>query len=815
MRRISYGIVLCLATAVLGLWPAIVSADGTSAVLEDEYRDLARQIESFRSDAAAMKRLRLETLHPESLIDDADQDPLDVLLRRTAALLGTITGMKNAPPLKAEAGELERLAKQARKTPPNTALRRELFSKVCRVRRRIAFANPLLDFDRILFLKHDRARFEHMVDQYYGFHARPAGGVFMLENAFGDSPVARDLLAHTRITGGRLDGRSLQGGSFISLELDYEARTLLFAWTEAEVPVPPGDLTPKEELFTAESTYHVFKADLDNGTLTQLTDGPHNDFDPCVLPNGRIAFISERRGGYLRCGLRPNPTYTLHSMKPDGSDIICLSYHETHEWHPSVDHSGMIVYSRWDYVDRDSDMAHSLWRTYPDGRDPRTAHGNYPPVREMRPWMELSIRAIPDSSRYVAVAATHHGQNYGSLVLIDPNLPDDGAMSQIKRITPDTAFPESETQPGVPCEQHKGRNNRTSEVYGTPWPLDEQFYLGVYDRGQKNYGLYLVDAFGNRELLYRDPDIACLDPIPFKPRPKPSAIPAMTRQATEDQVSGEDRRGFLSITNIYNSDFEWPAGTKIAALRIVQLFPKTTPGATDPNIGVGAQSLARGVIGTVPVEDDGSVYCEAPVGVPFYFQALDANGRAVQSMMSDTYVHPGETLSCHGCHEPKQNAPKSVSGQPPLAMRRAPSPIRAEVDGSYPLLYPRLVQPVLDRHCAGCHAKESKAPGLKAVVSGEWGWSESYQSLSQFAWAMHGGNGALAKNGTPRSIAGKVGANASALFKMLDQGHHDVRLPETDMHRLVLWLDCNSVFYGAYRDIARQAQGEVVMPTLE
>ncbi len=130
----------------------------------------------------------------------------------------------------------------------------------------------------------------------------------------------------------------------------------------------------------------------DGSELTALTDGSHNDFDPCVLPSGRIVFLSDRVGGNARCGDRYDPTYSLHAMMPDGSDIISLSYHDTNEWHPSVDNNGMLVYSRWDYVDRDSDIAHHIWHCFPDGRDPRRYHGNYAKVRESRPWMELANR---------------------------------------------------------------------------------------------------------------------------------------------------------------------------------------------------------------------------------------------------------------------------------------------------------------------------------------------------------------------------------------------------------------------------------------
>ncbi len=777
-------------------------AEGT----DGEYQVIEKQMTEFRSDVTAAARLRAEALNEAALIAETDRDPADVAVRRTQALLYCLQAMDNPPDLRAETAELNTLADKIRKGAPDDSDRRQLFDEVLTVRRRIAFANPLLDFDAILFLLHDRARFEHMVDQYYGFHAVPGGGVFILEHPFGPNPSVRNILADATVKNGRLQGKKLEKGSFISLELEYDAKIMLFAWSQAEVPVPPTDRTPHDDLWTTESTYHIFRASVDGAHLLQLTDGCWNDFDPCCLPDGRICFISERRGGYLRCGLRPNPTYTLHAMNADGSDITRLSHHETHEWHPSINHDGMIVYTRWDYVDRDSDMAHHLWTTYPDGRDPRTSHGNYPAVRELRPWMEMSIRVVPNSSRYVAVATPHHGQNYGSMVLIDPALPDDGAMAQIKRITPEVAFPESEVKPGVPCEAHKGRNNRTSEIYGTPWPLSESFYLCVYDNGQKKYGLYLADAFGNRELLYQNPEMACLDPIPLKARPRPPVIPAQAPQPGQG--------GRLLITNIYDSDFTWPEGTRIASLRVIQLFPKTTPAATEPNIGIGAQSLARGVLGTAPVEEDGSVYCEAPAGVPLYFQALDPKGRAIQSMLSDTYLHPGETLSCRGCHESKQSAPKQ-NPAPPMALRRAPSKLDPEPEGAYPVLFPQLVQPVLDRHCAECHAREKKAPRLSAEPSDTWGWSKAYQTLSQFAWAQHGGNGALAINGSPRSIAGKVGANASALMKMLDGGHHDVRLPEEDLHRLVLWLDANSVFYGAYHDIEKQAQGQRVPPDLQ
>ena len=119
--------------------------------------------------------------------------------------------------------------------------------------------------------------------------------------------------------------------------------------------------------------------------------------------------MSSRRGGFCRCDnpFEPIPTHTLHSLDPASGEITTLSWHETNEWHPAVLNDGRIVYCRWDYVDRDTNIAHHLWLCYPDGRDPRSYHGNYPANlnRNGRPWMEQSIRAIPGSHRFVATAA--------------------------------------------------------------------------------------------------------------------------------------------------------------------------------------------------------------------------------------------------------------------------------------------------------------------------------------------------------------------------------------------------------------------------
>jgi hypothetical protein len=355
-------------------------------------------------------------------------------------------------------------------------------------------------------------------------------------------------------------------------------------------------------------------------------------------------------------------------------------------------------------------------------------------------------------------------------------------------------------------------------VYGTPWPLSEDDYLCAYDPAAKNHGIYWIDRFGNRELIYRDAEIASIDPIPVRPRRMPPVIPDQTVQtlAARSRSTAPTPPAVVSLLNVYDSDFTWPKGTRIAALRVIQVLPKTTPPPNEPRIGIANQTNARTVLGTVPVETDGSAHFEVPAGKEIYFQALDADGYAVQSMRSGTYLHPGEKLTCQGCHERKHRAPLRREATP-LALQRAPSPIQPEVEGSNPFNFVRLVQPVLDRHCVACH-QEKKALDLTNAVQGANGWTTSYQNLAQkYGFYFDVGNGAI-KNGVhggSRTIPGEFGARAAKLQDYLVEKHYNVRLTPDDLRRVTLWLDCNSEFYGSYENTTAQARGELVMPTLD
>ncbi len=841
---------LCLVLICADTWASTAVKVDLETDWKNQYDDLNNQLQRQEWFAAVAE----QAFRKDALILKSDRKPSDVALRRTEALLADIS-TRIEPGLHRDfEAKLKAIRQRVNSSGATTGSEedRALFNDISRLRRDISFANPLLDFDKIVFLKHRFSAVHHSCSQYYGGAAFPGGGVYTLSRPFSAQPELKNLLADAKVKNGRLGGQKLdETGSFMSLALSYDASTLFFAYTQCDTSVEDlvfcarDDLTIRRQLYkrawTPEASWHIFSASADGSGLEQLTDGTHNDFDPYPLPNGRLVFLSERRGGFGRCHGGPMPAYVLHSMRTDGSDIVPLSYHETNEWHPSVNNDGMIIYSRWDYVDRGDCIAHHPWITYPDGRDPRAIQGNYPIFRQARPDMELHVRAIPGSHKYVSTAAGHHRLAYGSLIIIDPRVEDDGAMAPIKRLTPDVCFPESEEH-----ESDYEKRKQNVYMYGTAWPLSELYHLAVYTPGgRESLGIYLIDAFGNRELLYRDPGINCLHPLPFRPRKTPPVIPHATAVGLPDGIAAPDRgesqkqeTGTITCMNVYDSLKPWPDGTKIEKLRIIQLFPKTTPSMNDPLIGIAPESLARGVLGTVPIEEDGSVRFTAPAGKTIYFQALDEDGLAVQSMMSATYVHPGEQLTCQGCHERKLHAPAQPA-KPRLALRRPPSELKPDVEGTYPLSFPRLVQPVLDKNCVPCHQKDKtkKAPDLTGAVvqvklnkeiprspEGLWPvvegdhypgnyWSHSYLSLQSYAYGRSGKP--PGGRGPVRTTPGDFGAQASKLYQMLKRGHHDLKLSDEDMHRITVWLDCNSNFYGAYHDTEKQAEGERVMPTLE
>ena len=677
----------------------------------------------------------------------------------------------------------------------------DLWRRVHVVRRRIAFANPLADVGPLLFVKRVPSCFSHQLTQYSGMCARPGGGVFVLD-APGESMRCRQLA-------------TLPSGSYLHPEVSWDGRRVLFAFCEA-------DSAPVNRQAHQDRHYHLFEIAADGSSPRQLTEGPYDDFSPRYLPDGKILFLSTRRGGFHRCGAGPCPVHTMALANADGSDPRVISFHETHEWDPAVLNDGRIIYTRWDYVDRNAVHYQHLWSARPDGSDVRAFYGN----NTFNPVGLWEARAVPDSNLVMATAGAHHAMTAGSIVLLDVARGIDG-LRPISRLTPDALFPESESRvqrwhapagvssaPTVPPAERRWPGH----CYRTAYPLSETYFLAAYsfdpligepDANRANmFGLYLVDRFGNKELIYRDVNIGSLWPTPLRARRRPPVLASTLRETYQGE-------GTFFVQNVYESWPKLPENETVKRLRILQVLPKTTPHANTPRVGLANASPGKQVLGTVPVEPDGSAYFRAPARIPLSFQALDERGMAIQTMRSLTYLQPGEHATCIGCHQYRNHVPSTRFSA--LARKRPPSTIAAGPDGSKPLSYPILVQPVLDKHCVDCHSGPKAAGGIVLTGTPDGSFTASYNALAPLV-AFSQWKGTPKSNFEPLTRPNLFGARASKLTTLLLKGHEGVELSEEDLERLVTWMDANALFYGTFdaNDQKRQQNGErIAGPALE
>jgi hypothetical protein len=657
---------------------------------------------------------------------------------------------------------------------------KELYLRVRRAVRKISLANPLLDFDDLLLVKRRHSSFGHMSDQYYGWFSRPGGGLYVLEDFKSDRARLRCL------------SDELPPGNIIRPDLSYDGRKVLFAYCK----FTPGLRDEPNKMDKAnvpeDAFYHLYEINLDGTDLRRLTRGRYDDFDGRYLPDGEIIFLSTRRGQHIQCGKasarasldatlpdsyvrcgggpeRPVAIYTLHRMDADGGNLRQISAFEEFEWTPSIHNDGRILYARWDYVDRTAQPYMSLWSTMPDGTQPRLVFGNH----TQKPLSTFEPRSIPGSRKIVFTASSHHAVTGGSLVLLDPAKGDDGHLP-ITRLTPEVPFPEIE--------------GWANTFYANPYPLSEDYYLVAWSNrslrhavGQSNgLGIYLCDAFGNLTLIYRDPEISSMYPLPIRPRKRPQQIPS---HVDWDGV----QEGKMLLMDVYRGLPSSMRGT-IRRLRLVGIPPKTHPVMNNPAIGMTRDDPGKFVLGTVPVEADGSACFRVPSGVNFFIQALDRRGMAVQTMRTITYVQPGQTTACVGCHEPRHT---SVPNVVPVAMNREPSRITPGPEGSWPLDYRVLVQPVLERHCVRCHQPDGEDPKFDLTAE------KSYDALTGYGQPSLRDH-VVARFRQARSTPGGCAAAMSPLLRLVTEGHYDVQLSAGEQDRLITWMDTYAQRSGSF-----------------
>ena len=709
------------------------------------------------------------------------------LLSRVPRLLAEVSGVGEGT-----ARELHTLADLRARNPKASAPEawKAHYLIVRRLIRRLMLRHPLLNFDDLLVTKRVPGTFCHMSDQYYGWWSSPGGGIHVLRSFASDTPSIIPL------TENLFDAP----GNVVRPMISHDGRRVLFSWCRYYPTLSQERNKLAKGNVPEDAFYHVFEMNIDGTGLRQLTRGKYDDFDARYLADNRIVFLSTRRGQaiqcgqqsasattaspalpdcYVRCGggaSRPVAVYTLHTMDGDGSNLYAISPFEMFEWTPAISHDGSILYSRWDYIDRHNMPYMGLWAINPDGTNSRLVYGNF----TKSPHCSFEPRPIPNSHKIVFTASAHHAQTMGSLVLFDPRKGNEGS-EPLTRLTPEVVFPEIEGWP--------------TSYYANPWPLSEDLYLVSWSpkpigrqsniNAPNALGVYLFHVEGTLELLHRDPDISTCYPIPIASRKRPPVYsPA---PLPNDSVAGR----FLvldvqeGLSNTQRGD--------VSALRIIAVPAKTQPNMNRPVLGLTRDDPGKCLLGTVPVEADGSALFHVPAGVIVFFQALGKDGMAIQTMRSATHVQPGQTLTCVGCHESRYSAPPVKRS---LAAVRPPSRIRLGPEGAWPLRFDRLVQPVLDASCVRCHRPGSPN---KAAAALDLTPKAAYRSLVAYGKPSLRDH-VKRRYSQSKSLEGQCVARSSALFAKLRgaKGHHGVVLDASALERLTVWMDLYAHDIGSF-----------------
>ncbi len=511
-----------------------------------------------------------------------------------------------------------------------------------------------------------------------------------------------------------------------------------------------------------EESYHLFEINVDGSGLKQLTDGAFDDIEPSYLPDGRIVFVSSRCKRWVNCWL--TQVAVLHLCDADGGNIRALSSNNEHDNTPWPLADGRILYTRWEYVDRSQVHYHHLWTANPDGTAHMTWFGNLQPGVVM-----IDAKPIPGSHKVVASFSPGHGikEHAGVVTVVDPDAGPD--------------------EPRFAKAISKQPNLRD------PWAFSEDCFLAA--RGDS---LVLLDGNGSEQVIYRLPEadrregLECHEPRPLIPRPRELVI--------ADRVRTSQPTGRMALANVYEG--RNMAGVKpgeIKKLLVLETLPMPIhyTGGMEPISYGGTFTLER-ILGTVPVEEDGSAYFELPALRSVFFVALDENDLAVKRMQSFTTVQPGETASCVGCHEHRTQSPRPA-GAELAAMSRPLRRIEPIPDVPDVLDFPRDVQPILDRLCVECHGYEKTARGgpraARLVLSGDHGplFSHSYYMLT-IARLFSDGRNQPVSNYAPRTL----GSAASRLLTMLDGSHYGVKATPEEKTLLRLWIESGAAYPGTY-----------------
>lgn len=556
---------------------------------------------------------------------------------------------------------------------------------------------------------------------------------------------------------------SANSGGLYALNLKTLEERLIFSDPGGAVRYPCVSYDGERILFSYRPTdsevYHIYEINADGTGLRQITDGPFDDVEPIYVPDGGIVFTSARCHRYVPC--LNSQVQILYRCELDGSGLRPLSAGQENELTPWMLSDGRVIYMRWEYVERDIRTYHHLWTIRPDGTNEMVFFGNnaqsYVCVRGGI--VLTDAKPIPGTQNVVAISGSKHGSKEyrGHVVIIDPTEgPDD--WDNIIYLTEG--------------EKEKWRD---------PYPISENCFLVVADNE-----FYVMDAMGNWEKFHTSSSTMVHEPRPLQARTPEPVIPS------EVDLSKTTGKMVLSQAHV-GRNLETLKQGDVKKLMILEVLPKPVSWGNPGRMHGAGHNLKR-LIGTVPVEPDGSAHFEAPAMRALMFVMLDENDKAIRRMRSFVTLMPGETYSCIGCHEERTyiDAPPQPALQ---ALQREAS--RPELPAATPRFgivdYPRDVQPILDKHCVKCH--NDKFPKDAFSLSGG---VTPKNSIGYDALARRVPLGKERGDDLPYTS----GSGATKLLDMLRDGHGKVKLSEEELTILRLWMDLGTRWAGTYASLA-------------
>ena len=727
--------------------------------------------------------------------------PTEYFLQRGRRLAEDLTQMSvETGPL---AAELQRLEDEYKKLDAKASdeVQRELYLQARRTVRRLAFSNPLLDFDELLFVKRfTQETYPDVCLNHMPWVSRPGGDICVIRMAGPDEePKVRNILKG-----------ALGPGHVHGMDLWWDADRVVFGYAKAKSNQPPEgwmDRLTNYRLRRTEEPIHIYEANIDGTNLRQITDGQWSDLDPTYAPNGDIVFASERCGCSLQCNEydKDETSCNLFVCRPDGGNIRWMSVSKDGDYLPHTLADGTIGYTRWEYQERGWAHIQSIWVIRPDGTGADALfkqHFN-------DPWALEDMRSIPGlgMNKLTAIATGHHTLAVGPVVVITPTAGMNSPKG-IRIVTPGVNPPEGGMS-GTTVDE--GGVFDSSGFYSTVWPLSEKYFLAAYSYSNAQtapagYGIYLLDVFGTKELLYRDETISCFIPIPLEPRPKPPIIPDITDPNKSYAV--------CSVANVmYGVDGAAPNQARYIRIsqRLMWPYDNEFGGHRYTEKAYPNNWTPVRVIGTVPIESDGSAHFRVPADTPVYFQLLDKDHMELRRMRSFISFQPGEVRGCVGCHETREEAPRPGASRISLALKREPLDPVPPAWGEQPISFLRDIQPIFDRHCVTCHSGLSPAagldfyggltagpkqgPGHSDYIAG-YGLNRAFETIithKLVSWSAVQGDSAVTQ---PLAF----GSHKSKLVKVLREGPCGKRanLSRAEFLRLVTWIDGNAPYHDRF-----------------